>query len=67
MEVRRGVSSADPRYKFTGKERDMETGLDYFSVRYYDSLIGGWLAVDPQAEKYLNSSSYNTPHTIIDG
>ena len=27
-------------YKFTGKERDAETGLDYFGARYYDSEIG---------------------------
>jgi RHS repeat-associated protein len=26
--------------KFTGKERDTETGYDYFGARYYDSRIG---------------------------
>ena len=29
----------DTRYKFTGKERDVETGYDYFGARYYDSRI----------------------------
>jgi hypothetical protein len=24
------------RYKFTEKERDLETGYDYFGARYYD-------------------------------
>jgi len=27
-------------YKFTGKERDSETGLDYFGARYYGNTIG---------------------------
>ena len=30
------------RYRFTGKERDEETGLDYFGVRYYASWLGRW-------------------------
>jgi len=27
-------------YKFTGKERDSETGLDYFGARYYGNAFG---------------------------
>ena len=43
----------------TGKERDSETGLSYFGVRYYDSdLMTGWLSVDPMADKYPNISPY---------
>jgi RHS repeat-associated protein len=34
--------------RFTGKERDAETGLDYFGARYYGSRIGRFTAVDPQ-------------------
>jgi len=33
--------------KFTGKERDQETGLDYFGARYYSSTIGRFSSVDP--------------------
>ena len=43
-------SSADlslKRYRFTGKERDEETGLDYFGVRYYASWLGRWTSGDP--------------------
>lgn len=29
-----------PSQKFTGKERDQESGLDYFSARYYGSALG---------------------------
>jgi RHS repeat-associated protein len=33
--------------RFTGKERDNETGLDYFGARYYGSRIGRFTTVDP--------------------
>jgi RHS repeat-associated protein len=32
---------------FTGKERDAETGLDYFGARYYRANIGRFTTVDP--------------------
>lgn len=35
----------DERYKFTGKERDEETGYDYFGARYYASGNLSWLSV----------------------
>jgi len=41
-----GVGAGQPR-KFTGKERDQETGLDYFGARYYGSRIGRFTTVDP--------------------
>jgi RHS repeat-associated protein len=37
----------DIRFKFTGKERDAETGFDYFGARYYASDLSVWLSVDP--------------------
>ena len=48
----------DERYKFTGKERDVETGYDYFGARFYWATIGHWLSVDPLADKYPNISPY---------
>jgi RHS repeat-associated protein len=33
--------------RFTGKERDLETGWDYFGARYYGSKIGRFTSVDP--------------------
>ncbi|MBI2682252.1 MAG: RHS repeat-associated core domain-containing protein [Acidobacteriales bacterium] len=33
-------------YKFTSKERDTESGLDYFGARYYSSRMGRWLTPD---------------------
>jgi RHS repeat-associated protein len=41
-----GVPGGDAR-RFTGKERDAETGLDYFSARYYAQARGRFLSVDP--------------------
>ena len=35
------------RQKFTSKERDIETGLDYFGARYYASVHGRFGSVDP--------------------
>jgi RHS repeat-associated protein len=33
-------------YKFTGKERDSETGLDYFGARYYANSLGRFVTSD---------------------
>ena len=30
----------------TGKERDAESGNDYFGARYYASTMGRWLSPD---------------------
>jgi RHS repeat-associated protein len=35
------------RQKFTSKERDSESGLDYFSARYYGSTQGRFTSADP--------------------
>ena len=48
----------DERFKFTGKERDAETGYDYFGARYYLSLLGIWLSPDPFIDKNIGISSY---------
>ena len=36
-------------YRFTGKEEDVEVGLDYFGKRYYAPLLGRWVSADPLA------------------
>ena len=51
-------SGYDERYKFTGKERDSETGYDYFGARFFWSALGNWLSVDPLADKYPGISPY---------
>jgi len=36
------------RYRFTGKERDEETGFYYFGSRYYAPWLGRWTSPDPE-------------------
>jgi lysozyme len=43
-------------YKFTGKERDPESGLDYFGARYYTSLTGRFISPDlPGIDQHLTN------------
>ena len=35
------------RYRYTGKERDEETGFYYHGARYYAPWVGRWTAADP--------------------
>jgi RHS repeat-associated protein len=48
-------------YKFTGKERDAESGLDYFGARYYASSMGRWSSADPSEEYFANP---NNPQSL---
>jgi RHS repeat-associated protein len=41
-------------YKFTGKERDTESGLDYFGARYYGSNMGRMMSPDPHSGTILH-------------
>jgi len=58
------------RYRYTGKEKDEESGLYYYGARYYSTMVGIFISVDPKFEKYLNVSSYayclNNPINRID-
>ena len=43
-----GYGGADStKQKFTSKERDSESGLDYFLARYYSGAQGRFTSVDP--------------------
>jgi RHS repeat-associated protein len=52
-------------YKSTGKERDTESGNDYFGARYYASTMGRFLSPDwsknPQGVPYAD---YTNPQTL---
>jgi len=41
------IKSAAKRYRYTGMERDEETGMEYHSARYYLPWLGRWLSSDP--------------------
>jgi RHS repeat-associated protein len=55
------TSSSGNAYKFTGKERDTQTGLDYFGARYYASTMGRFTSPDPKARsaKLADPQSWN--------
>ncbi|GAA1970931.1 hypothetical protein GCM10009776_37400 [Microbacterium deminutum] len=42
-----GIRAAAKRYRYTGKERDEETGLSYHGARYYAAWLGRWSSADP--------------------
>jgi RHS repeat-associated protein len=42
----RSQTDTAKRYRYTGKERDEETGFNYHSSRYYAPWIGRWLSTD---------------------
>jgi RHS repeat-associated protein len=51
--------STPTEHLFTGKERDAESGNDYFGARYYSSSVGRFLSPDPM----LNSGRPDDPQT----
>jgi RHS repeat-associated protein len=42
-------------YKFTGKERDAESGLDNFEARYLGSSMGRFMSPDPDQESGIDN------------
>jgi RHS repeat-associated protein len=44
--TQQGYAADTVRQKFTSKERDIETGLDYFGARYYSSVQGRFTSPD---------------------
>lgn len=58
------IDAAAKRYRYTGMERDEETGLNYHTARYYIPWLGRWLNCDPIGIKDgINLYAYagNTP------
>jgi RHS repeat-associated protein len=49
-------SFARKRYRFTGKQRDEESGLCYHGARYYAPWVARWVSCDPL--RTSSSSSY---------
>ncbi len=68
--VNQTSTSWETPYKFSGKEKDDETGYSYFGARYYDSDLSIWLSVDPMSDKYPSTSSFmyvmGNPVMLID-
>ena len=68
------VTTYDPALKFSGKQRDAESDLDYFGARYYDRAQYRFISTDPICRKssgnlqMANLYSYciNNPINLID-
>jgi RHS repeat-associated protein len=56
------VNADSNHFKFTGKERDAESGLDLMGARYYSSTSGRFTKADPlmiQKQKFLDPQQWN--------
>ncbi|MBI4443869.1 MAG: glucosaminidase domain-containing protein [Acidobacteria bacterium] len=53
------TDTLDNNYKFTGHERDPESGLDHTLHRQYASTTGRWLSPDRVRGKVVNPQSWN--------
>ena len=45
--ARGNVDASAKRYRYSGKERDDETGLHYYGARYHAAWLGRWTSTDP--------------------
>jgi RHS repeat-associated protein len=68
--VTQKLASWSTPYQFSAKEKDDETGFNYFGARYYNSDISVWLSVDPMSDWFSSISGYaycyNDPINHID-
>jgi RHS repeat-associated protein len=46
-------------FRFTGKERDSETGLYYYGARYLNPQTSMWLSADPAMGEYIPQAPIN--------
>ena len=57
VDKRRGFFASP--YTFSAKEKDAESGYNYFGARYYTDNIMMWLSVDPMSDERPWVSPYN--------
>jgi RHS repeat-associated protein len=54
------------RYRYTGKERDEETGFYYNQARYYAPWLGRWTSCDPLGE-LASDEFWGNLYAYVDG
>jgi RHS repeat-associated protein len=59
------LNATAKRYRYTGMERDEETGLSYHTARYYLPWLGRWGSVDPIGIKgNINHYEYSSLNPV---
>jgi RHS repeat-associated protein len=53
----RSQTGTPKRYRYTGKERDEESGLHYYGARCYAPWLGRWTSADPEPLKPSRNSN----------
>jgi RHS repeat-associated protein len=67
--VRSTTEVSAKRFRYTGKERDEETGLGYHGARYHAAWLGRWASTDPRGlvdGVNLYAYCHNNPVTLTD-
>jgi RHS repeat-associated protein len=63
--VRSDIEVSAKRYRYTGMERDEETGLNYHTARYYAAWLSRWISFDPIAiSGGLNGFAYSSQNPV---
>lgn len=65
----RSQTEASKRYRYTGKERDEESGFYYHGARYYAPWLGRWTSCDPAGTEdslVLYQAVHNNPLNFSD-
>ena len=62
--VDKNMKAAAKRYRYTGKERDEENGLNYHGARYYALCLGRWVSCEPGIMGRMNVSDFSTTNAI---
>jgi len=60
-----GGSSDATDHHYTGKERDAESGLDYFGARYNSSAMGRFMSPDPLGGTLTDPQSLNKYSYVV--
>jgi RHS repeat-associated protein len=62
----RNQTETPKRYRYTGKERDEESGLYYHGARYYAAWLGRWTSHDPRwKSSQANGYAYCNGRSIV--
>jgi RHS repeat-associated protein len=67
--MRRDSEAPAKRYRYTGMERDEESGLGYHGARFLQTTVGLWISIDPNGiDDGINLYTYchNNPVTYMD-